>query len=113
MYSPLGLVIFVAVEGTLIRFTKGHDHFQSDRLHQLLWAGAITETSPDGNSDNQNGNTRNGECRLGSHNIKNVTTARAVTSRFLFYFSKSRSRSIEIYSSRSRSSSKKIYLSKS
>ena len=24
MYSPLGLVIFVAVEGTFVRFTKGH-----------------------------------------------------------------------------------------
>ena len=26
MYSPLGLVIFVAVEGTFVCFTKGHDH---------------------------------------------------------------------------------------
>ena len=38
---------------------------------------------------------------------------RAVTSRFVFYLSKSRSRSKKIYSSRSRSSSKKIYLSRS
>ena len=38
---------------------------------------------------------------------------RAVTSRFVFYLSKSRSRSTKIYSSRSRSSSKKIYLSRS
>ena len=27
VYSPLGLVIFVAVKGTFVRFTKGHDHF--------------------------------------------------------------------------------------
>ena len=27
MYSPVGLVIFVAVEGTFVRFTKGHHHF--------------------------------------------------------------------------------------
>ena len=26
MYSPLGLVIFVAVEGTFVCFTKGQDH---------------------------------------------------------------------------------------
>ena len=25
-YSPLGLVIFVAVEGTFVCFTDGHDH---------------------------------------------------------------------------------------
>ena len=49
MYSPLGLVIFVAVERTFVCFTKGHNH--------LLWAGAITKTSPDRNSGNQNGNT--------------------------------------------------------
>ena len=30
MYSPLGLVIFVAVEGTFVRFTKVHDHFISN-----------------------------------------------------------------------------------
>ena len=27
MYSPLCLVIFVAVEGTFVCFTKGRDHF--------------------------------------------------------------------------------------
>ena len=32
MYSPLGLVIFVAVEGTFVRFTKGHDHFISNSI---------------------------------------------------------------------------------
>ena len=32
MYSPLGLVIFVAVEGTFVRFTKGHDHFISNYI---------------------------------------------------------------------------------
>ena len=26
MYSPLGLLIFVAVEGTFVCFTKGQDH---------------------------------------------------------------------------------------
>ena len=30
MYSPLGLVIFVAVEGTFVCFTKAHDHFISN-----------------------------------------------------------------------------------
>ena len=39
-----------------------------------------------------------------------VTVHRAVTSRFVFYLSKSRSRSKKIYSSRSRSSSKKNLL---
>ena len=32
MYSPLGLVIFVAVEGTFVCFTKGHDHFISNSI---------------------------------------------------------------------------------
>ena len=32
MYSPPGLVIFVAVEGTFVRFTKGHDHFISNSI---------------------------------------------------------------------------------
>ena len=32
MYSPLGLVIFVAVEGTFVRFTKDHDHFISNYI---------------------------------------------------------------------------------
>ena len=32
MYSPLGLVIFVAVEGTFVCFTKGHDHFISNYI---------------------------------------------------------------------------------
>ena len=27
VYSPLGFVIFVAVEGTFVRFTEGLDHF--------------------------------------------------------------------------------------
>ena len=27
VYSPLDLVIFVAVQGTFVRFTKGHDYF--------------------------------------------------------------------------------------
>ena len=30
VYSPLGLVIFVAVEGTFVCCTKGHDHFISN-----------------------------------------------------------------------------------
>ena len=30
VYSPLGLMIFVAVEGTFVCFTKGHDHFISN-----------------------------------------------------------------------------------
>ena len=30
VYSPFGLVIFVAVEGTFVCFTKGHDHFISN-----------------------------------------------------------------------------------
>ena len=34
MYSPLGLVIFVGVEGTFERFTKGHDNFHFK--HYLL-----------------------------------------------------------------------------
>ena len=33
MYSPPGLVIFVAVEGTFVHFTKGHDHFISNSIH--------------------------------------------------------------------------------
>ena len=33
MYSPLGLVIFVAVERTSVCFTKGHDHFISNSIH--------------------------------------------------------------------------------
>ena len=32
MYSPLCLVIFVAVEGTFVRFTKGRDHFISNSI---------------------------------------------------------------------------------
>ena len=32
MYSPLCLVIFVAVEGTFVFFTKGHDHFISNSI---------------------------------------------------------------------------------
>ena len=32
MYSLLGLVIFVAVEGTFVCFTKGHDHFISNSI---------------------------------------------------------------------------------
>ena len=32
MYSPPGLVIFVAVEGTFVRFTNGHDHFISNSI---------------------------------------------------------------------------------
>ena len=32
MYSPLSLVIFVAVEGTFVCFTKGHDHFISNSI---------------------------------------------------------------------------------
>ena len=32
MYSPLGLVIFVAVEGTFVCFTKGRDHFISNYI---------------------------------------------------------------------------------
>ena len=32
MYSPLGLVTFVAVERTFVCFTKGHDHFISNSI---------------------------------------------------------------------------------
>ena len=32
MYSPPGLVICVAVEGTFVHFTKGHDHFVSNSI---------------------------------------------------------------------------------
>ena len=32
MYSPPGLVIFEAVEGTFVHFTKGHDHFISNSI---------------------------------------------------------------------------------
>ena len=32
VYSPLGLVIFVAVERTFVCFTKGHDHFISNSI---------------------------------------------------------------------------------
>ena len=38
MYSPLGLVIFVAVERTFVCFTKGHDH-----LFQILFIAAAYE----------------------------------------------------------------------
>ena len=38
MYSPLGLVIFVAVERTFVCFTKGHDH-----LFQILFVAAAYE----------------------------------------------------------------------
>ena len=38
MYSPLCLVIFVAVEGTFVCFTKGHDH-----LFQILFVAAAYE----------------------------------------------------------------------
>ena len=54
--------------------------------------------------------------RGGSRTARTVCTSHlvttSVTSRFLFYLSKSRSRSKKIYSRGSRSSSKKIYLSK-
>ena len=32
MYFPPGLVIFFAVEGTFVHFTKGHDHFISNSI---------------------------------------------------------------------------------
>ena len=32
MYSPLGLVKFVAVEGTFVCFTKGHNNFISNSI---------------------------------------------------------------------------------
>ena len=32
MYFPPGFVIFVAVEGTFVHFTKGHDHFISNSI---------------------------------------------------------------------------------
>ena len=32
VYYPLGLVIFVAVEGTFVCFTKGHDHVISNTI---------------------------------------------------------------------------------
>ena len=32
MYSPLGLVIFVAVERTFVCFTKSHEHFISNYI---------------------------------------------------------------------------------
>ena len=38
MYSPLGLVIFVAVEGTFVCFTKGQDH-----LFQIQFVAAANE----------------------------------------------------------------------
>ena len=38
MYSPLGLVIFVAVEGTFVCFTKGQDH-----LFQIQFVAAAYE----------------------------------------------------------------------
>ena len=38
MYSPLGLVIFVAVERTFVCFTKGQDH-----LFQILFVAAAYE----------------------------------------------------------------------
>ena len=36
MYSPLGLVIFVAVERTFVHFTKGHGHFISNSGYCIL-----------------------------------------------------------------------------
>ena len=80
MYSPLGLVIFVSVEGTFVCFTDGHDHFISNtigssklscycakpKLVTIGTATSKTATRADTNNDIQNGNTRNGECRLGS-----------------------------------------------
>ena len=38
MYSPLGLVIFVAVERTFVCFTKGQDH-----LFQIIFVAAAYE----------------------------------------------------------------------
>ena len=38
VYSPLGLVIFVAVERTFVCFTKGQDH-----LFQILFVAAAYE----------------------------------------------------------------------
>ena len=38
MYSPLGLVIFVAVEGTFVHFTEGHDHYFKFYSLRLLTA---------------------------------------------------------------------------
>ena len=38
MYSPLGLVIFVAVEGTFVCFTKGQDD-----LFQIQFVAAAYE----------------------------------------------------------------------
>ena len=32
VYSPLGLVVFAAGEGTSVRFTKGHNHFISNTI---------------------------------------------------------------------------------
>ena len=59
MYSPLGLVIFVAVEGTFVCFTAIYIH-----LFKILYASLVvlllyqTGTNHETNSDyNQNGKT--------------------------------------------------------
>ena len=38
VYSPPGLVIFVAVEGTFVHFTKRHDHFISNYIVAAAYA---------------------------------------------------------------------------
>ena len=75
-----------------------------------LWTMPLhTMSMSSGNSVFSSGSQK-GHLQYG---VQRYTTRRAATSRFVFYLSKSRSRSKKIYSSRSRSSSQKIYLSKS
>ena len=57
-----------------------HSHFISNSIDLFCYC-AITElvmiwtsaTHANKNSDDQNGSTQNGKCRLGSHNVKNGT----------------------------------------
>ena len=62
VYSPLDLVIFVAVEGTFVCFTDGSQSLYF-KLYRLVLLLCQTETSHDRSSDVQKGNMRNGECR--------------------------------------------------
>ena len=85
VYSPLGLEIFVAVEGTFVCFTDwSRSRFSNSiglycycaitELVMIRTSTSRTATRANRNSDVQNGNSRIGECRHDSHNVKNGTS---------------------------------------
>ena len=78
MYYPLGLVVFVAVEGTFVCFTEGPGSLYL-KYYRLVLLWCHTETCHDTNSDIRNGNVnRNSE-------TANVDSA-AITSKMALHF---------------------------